>query len=449
LTIRGLSGIGVYGHRTINLTSSGTLFSVTGSSAKVTFEDITLNGLATNNNALVVFSSGATLTVKENVKIINNTNSTATNNAAGVKVDGTLHLYGEISGHTLIGNFGNGVNTSAGVYLTTGTFYMYPGAKINNNTNNNVNTGDGVHSGGIYVNNGSQITGGEIKGNVKNSGGGSSVGGMALYGGGLSTISNLEITGNISSMTQGEIKAAGVLVCDNGTDITVNMTNVTISGNIIRGNSSTDIASGIYIAVTYQETFLPKASSTVNLDNTNVINNTGGVDINTMLFSRGRVTFNNWTAYDRDHTYSSTVSSLSLKGTSNVGVIHLLSFPGRDMIVKTWTPNFAFHFPGHKTYFGVFEGWTGNVTRINLSRRENNGFSVSGNGSYNATYNGGTSSYYDNPWINPATVLWNNPVVGGTLTDADIARLPLGYFEDNTLISNTYRLDTAGNLVNK
>jgi len=205
------------GTRTISLSSSGSLFTV-GAYVTVTLKDITLQGISSNNAALVRVNQNGNLVLESGAKIIGNTNTTAdsiSNTAAGgVSSAGTVTINGgEISGN---------VSQSIGGGIAGGTITLTSG-KIANNTAKN-------YGGGVY----SSITvnGGEISGN------------KAVQGGG--------VYGNVT-MTDGTIKnnkaeGSGSVFSPAGGGV---YGKVIMSGGTIEGNSAVSTASNplLYPAV--------------------------------------------------------------------------------------------------------------------------------------------------------------------------------------------------------
>jgi uncharacterized repeat protein (TIGR02543 family) len=178
--------------RTVNLSSSGNLFTVASRVTLTLDNNIVLRGRSNNTSALVGVNSGGILNMKAGSKISGNTVSSY-NSGGGVSVGGVFIMSGgEISDNTVSVNLGGGVYVSS-----SGTFTM-SGGTISGNTASNV--GGGVHTYGTFT-----MSGGEISGNTSCNGGGVYVAGEFMMSGGT-------ISGNTASYGGG-----GVYVYSSGT----------------------------------------------------------------------------------------------------------------------------------------------------------------------------------------------------------------------------------------
>jgi hypothetical protein len=176
LSYSGKSGItivlkGGEAMRTITLSSSGSLFTITGVTL-ILDNNITLNGRNGNDSSLISISKGGTMIMNDGSKITGNTYASNDVSAGGgVRVEGNFIMNGgEISNNkaTSTSEYDSG---GGGVYVNgTGTFTMN-GGKISGNSSY-VGGGVAVDSSIFTMN------GGEISGNTASIGGGVYVGGM-------------------------------------------------------------------------------------------------------------------------------------------------------------------------------------------------------------------------------------------------------------------------------
>jgi predicted secreted protein len=233
ITLRGLNA-----ERTVQLASSGSLFTVQSGITLSLDENITLKGRNDHIASLVRVSSGAVI-MEQGAKISGNTSSSG----GGVYVaGGTFTLNGgQISSNRAFGGYGGGV------YVSGGTFTINSG-EISGNTG-------GSSGGGVYVAGGTFImSDGEISGNTASSNGG----GVYVYGGTF-TMSDGGISGNTASSNGGGVYVyGGTFTMSNGeisdntssgsgggvyTDSAFTMGNGEISGNTSSGNGG-----GVYVA---------------------------------------------------------------------------------------------------------------------------------------------------------------------------------------------------------
>jgi uncharacterized repeat protein (TIGR02543 family) len=225
----------------LSLSSSGALFWI-GAGKLILDNNITLKGLPTNDNSLLLVSgASASLRMKAGAKISGNTTSGLMGSGVSVVLGGSFSMEGgEISGNTAA--FGGG-----GVSVLGSSFSM-EGGKISGNTATFGGGGVDVLGNGNFT-----MSGGEISGNrTTMSGGGVSVGGSFSMEGG-------KISGNIVSTTGG----GGVAVNDGsfsmeGGEISGNKAvfgggvdvfgsgSFTMSGGEISGNTATAASSAGY-----------------------------------------------------------------------------------------------------------------------------------------------------------------------------------------------------------
>ncbi|GHV25191.1 hypothetical protein AGMMS4952_02340 [Spirochaetia bacterium] len=169
--------------RTLQLTGTGSLFTVDSGVTLSLGENINLKGVNSNVNPLVRVKSGGTLELKDGAKISNNEGSNA---GGGVYVDGGTFTMegGEISENRATYDRSS---TGGGVRVGSGTFTM-KGGKISRNM--------GCIGGGVYVYGGTfTMEDGEISGNTAVASGYIYGGGVSVYGGTF-TMKGGEISGN-------------------------------------------------------------------------------------------------------------------------------------------------------------------------------------------------------------------------------------------------------------
>jgi uncharacterized repeat protein (TIGR02543 family) len=241
--------------RIVNLTSTGSLFTIESGVTLTLGSNVTLQGRSGNTKSLVYVNSGGTLVMESGSKMSDNTTSYY---GGGVCVNsgGTFTMNGgEISGNTssyvLGGSYGGGgvvvygtftmnggtisgnsaANTSSysanrpygggGVAVLSGTFTMSGGAISDNITRD----GSSAYGGGVYMDGGVFTqSGGEISGNTANA---FAPYGIYSYGGGVAvlsgtfTMSGGEISGNTANVagSTGDSYGGGVYVSYNSTFI--------------------------------------------------------------------------------------------------------------------------------------------------------------------------------------------------------------------------------------
>ncbi|MDR2444788.1 MAG: InlB B-repeat-containing protein [Spirochaetaceae bacterium] len=220
--------------RTLTLYAPGSLFTVgSGLTLKLGI-NVTLQGYANNNVALVNVLSGGTLLMSANSKITGNT----LGGGVTVGTNGVFKMSdGEISGNS--SSIGGGVHN-------LGTFTMSGNAKVSGNTASS--GGGGVHNSGTFTMSGYA----EISGNTASSGGG-------LYNLSTFTMSGYaEISGNTASSGGG--------VC------ALSSSQFTMEGGTISGNTAST-GGGVYVN---GGTFTKSGQSTIygDTDTTHTAGNT-------------------------------------------------------------------------------------------------------------------------------------------------------------------------------
>jgi hypothetical protein len=183
---------------TLFLDGTGPFFTVD-RGVELILENITLQGIATNNRALVLVNNGGTLTMNEGSKITGNTNTTTAVTTA--------------------------VMQGGGVCVTNGTFNMNEGAEISNNR--------ALHGAGVEVNDLGifNMDGGTITGNTTT--------GTAGTGGGVRLTATSVANRSFFNMEDGTISnntaanGGGVNIARDGI---FEMVKGTISGNTTTGS---------------------------------------------------------------------------------------------------------------------------------------------------------------------------------------------------------------------
>ena len=153
--------------RTVSLSSSGSLFTVSSGVTLTLGNNVTLQGRSDNTASLVRVNSEGRLVMESGSKITGNTANGSYGGGVFVESSGTFTMNGgEISGNTAS-------NRGGGVYVDSGTFTMN-GGEIGGNTASN-------SGGGVLVNGGTfTMNGGAISSNTASDGGG---GGVYVNGG--------------------------------------------------------------------------------------------------------------------------------------------------------------------------------------------------------------------------------------------------------------------------
>jgi hypothetical protein len=245
--------------RTIQLTGTGSLFTISSGITLILDQGITLKGVGANTAPLVAVNDVGTLEMRDGAKITGNTSSTY--GGGGVSnTDGTFTMNGgEISGNS--DTLGGGGVDNYGIFtmsggkisgnsatlgsggVSNGTSFTMEGGKIFGNT--------GYDAGGVYMSAGTfTMSGGEISGNTA-----TGTGGYRWYGGG-----GVHIWSS-STFT----KTGGVIYGDTNTTHTAgSMENTAASGN----GHAVRVSTGGYTYKKRNST----AGETVNLDSATTAN---------------------------------------------------------------------------------------------------------------------------------------------------------------------------------
>jgi len=274
-------------NRIISLASNGSMFTVRQGVTLILDNNITLQGLSTNNASLVVAHSGGTLIMNAGSKISDNTNTIA--NGGGVVVSTDVLTFtggnfimngGEISGNRatngggvavsaysaftmksgkITGNTASGASPSigGGGVLAYGNFTMENG-EISNNTVSNVSFNTSfAYGGGVHVAQANFLmSGGKIIGNTVSASSSLS----SATGGGVNVVGTTGFPASFT-MTGGEISgnevSASAVFCGGGVYVnhesTNNISNTfftktsgiitgyaddATNGNVVKNNSS-------------------------------------------------------------------------------------------------------------------------------------------------------------------------------------------------------------------
>jgi len=213
---------------------------IVGSNAKLTFEDLIIDGDKTtysSNTTPLVRVSGGTLTMGNNAVLQNNRSSSG--GAVSVS-SGTFNMNnGEITANTATSRGG-------GVYIDGGTFNMN-GGKIYENNHTSTSSGGGgvcVYIGGTF-----NMSNGEITNNTARNGGG-------VYNYWTSSMSGGTISGNTATANGGGVYN------DTGSS------KFTMTGGEISGNTAATNGGGVFNYYSYSSTSNSVSNSTTTLGGT-------------------------------------------------------------------------------------------------------------------------------------------------------------------------------------
>jgi len=351
LTIQGHNGRGI-----IQLSGSGSLFTISDSTASLTLgKNITLQGVSGSTSSLVSVSNG-TFTMKDGSKITGHeTGATGTVSVSAVFImEG-----GEVSGNTA--NVGGGVAVGYG-----GNFIMSGTARVADNT---ASGSIGGYGGGVYLTYNGKFTmsdSAEVSGNKASEYGG----GVCMSGsnGGIFTM-------NGGSVLNNEAGSGGGVYVNSGNTFT--MTGGTISGNKAVGDGSGNGGGGVYA---FGDTFSMSGGIITNNTDTFGTNTANPADI--FVYP--------------DSSEISGITKITLSSTAQVGTVTL------DMF-EEWA---NYHF----TLISIASGWGGSIGSLNLRHDFPTDFTSSS-------------------WIGREIIAGAG---GYALTTADIARITLGQFRNNT-----------------
>jgi hypothetical protein len=229
--------------RTITLASAGSLFTV-GNNVSLVVEDITLEGISTNNVPLLKVESGGTLTVNAGGVITGNTNAISsaqnTNGGGGVYVDAGASFI--LDGGTISENTVScPQNAVGGGVHVLGTFTMYRGSIVDNRTTNTAGA-YGANGAGVWVDGNGVFTmmDGTISGNIAHCTGYGRGGGVCvIINTAHFTMQGGSITDNTLSSSSGLAQLGGGLYYKIGT---FTQTGGSITGNwSIKGGQAPEV----------------------------------------------------------------------------------------------------------------------------------------------------------------------------------------------------------------
>ncbi|GHU15795.1 hypothetical protein FACS1894163_03830 [Spirochaetia bacterium] len=240
-----LRGMGT--ERMVQLSSSGSLFTVNSGVTLVLNENITLVGISSNNTSLVR-ADGGNLEMWGNAKITGNTSSSyyslpySSTYGGGVSVSSgtfTMNDTASVSGNTASTFYSDG----GGVYVSSGTFTMNDYASVSGNTARSPSSYS-PYGGGVYVSSGTFT----MNDNATVSGNTASAPSYAPYGGGVSVSSgtftmnnNATVSGNTASSTSSSSKSGG------GGGVYVSSSTFTMNDNaMVSGNTAGAAGGGVF-----------------------------------------------------------------------------------------------------------------------------------------------------------------------------------------------------------
>jgi fibronectin type 3 domain-containing protein len=311
----GITLMGYGGERTITLASNGRMFTINAGITLTLDENITLMGMSTNNNSLVVVNNGSAVIMNDGAKV-------SGNNPSGIYVSG-----GTV---TMNGGVISGNAEDSGIVVNTGIFTMNGGA-INGNTGN----GNGGGGGGVIVFDTFIMNGGTISGNTtKNNGGG-----ICVYSPGVFTMNGGIISGNAAGSGGGGIFVLGAtatVVMNNGTisgntassggGISNSGGTFTMHGGIISGNTANTYGGGVSSSGTFKK--LPSGggqNSGTIYGNEETGVDANGVPLKNTVNSAGHAVYSssnrsrNTTAGQTDQIDTTTGRGLSTNGNPPYG----------------------------------------------------------------------------------------------------------------------------------
>jgi len=241
--------VGNGSERIINLSSTGSMFTVGSGVILVLGDEIILQGRNDNSAALIRIISHGSLIMNADSNITGNTSGSPSSVGGGVYVlsGGSFTMNGGvISNNATISGGGGGVYVpggsftmnggeisnniapfGGGVYVSGGSFTMNSG-EISNNTANATPSGSG---GGVSLFGGSfTMSGGKISNNNAPSGGG---GGVVISNDGFFAMSNGEISNNTAIFAGGVTVYGGSFTISGGAVITSNTASLSGGGVVV------------------------------------------------------------------------------------------------------------------------------------------------------------------------------------------------------------------------
>jgi hypothetical protein len=157
--------------RTVDLSSSGALFTVGSGVTLKLGSNVILRGLSNNTAALVKVESYGKLEMNSGSKISGNINSSSTYGGGVSVASGGVFIMsgGEISGNTNADASASSTSYGGGVYVASNGTFTMNGGKISGNTTVATYISSTSYGGGVYVSGTFTMSGGEISGNTASS----------------------------------------------------------------------------------------------------------------------------------------------------------------------------------------------------------------------------------------------------------------------------------------
>jgi hypothetical protein len=279
--------LGYGSERKITLKANGSLFTVSSGVTLTLDKNIKLVGLLSNTSSLVYIYKNGNLIINDGGKIYGNGSSSGY--GGGISCySGTITMNGgEITGNSA--NFSSSWSHGGGIYINGGTFTMNGGLISSNTVSSNIygSWGGGVCiddegtftmsggeissnnvsgskescGGGVYCYGSFTMSGGKISGNTNTATGSSASGGGVYFIGITLTMSGGEISGNTVSNTFNDASAhaLGGGVYFDGRTFT--MSGGEISGNKVSGSQAS--GGGVYILTYGSYTFTKTGGGTI------------------------------------------------------------------------------------------------------------------------------------------------------------------------------------------
>jgi len=292
----GITLLGYGSERTITLSSDGSMFTISSGATLTIEENVTLVGRSANTASLIKVSLNRTF-IMNGGTIRGNTTSNSGGGGVSISPDGTTFI---MNGGTISGNTVSGTGTGGGVYNIGGIFIMNGGI-INGNTSSN---GGGIGGSGTFT-----LNGGTIIGNTSS------------RGGGVLFFSDTTFTMNGGIISDNTAWSGGGVYMSGGT---FNMHGGTISGNTADYGGGVHYGNGTFKKLSIgvgQNSGIIYGSEAVGNDVNGVpLRNRAGNDISGhAVFSNYNNSFRNTTAGQTDQIDSSTGRGLSANGFAPFG----------------------------------------------------------------------------------------------------------------------------------
>jgi len=317
---------GINSSRIIDLSGTGSLFTVESGVTLVLDNNITLKGHNSNTDALVTVSNGGALIMNTGSKITGNEISRSTViYGGGVLVDGGVFTMngGEISDNVITCSVSSSTGGGGVRVMNSGTFSIHGGTITRNRVIGGSNTAEGSGGGGVFVNGNFTMDGGTITNNYvtctvagfRTTGGG----GVYVYNGNLvmndGTIENNYITssGSIAGANSTPFSGGGGIYVYNGDFF---MYEGTIAGNTISSESASNACRGGGVNVSGSTS--RRCNFTMEggiISNNKIISTTTTIGTNNLAMGGGVYMF-----YGKFTMLAGKISGNSIKGRSNMQI---------------------------------------------------------------------------------------------------------------------------------